>query len=1076
MTPNVELTQAPGRENRVIEAGAGTGKTTAIVCHVLDLLLRDPDADPERIVLTTFTEKAAAEISDRIREALTDIDATIDVDPRWPSNRESPAYRVRPEDVATARVACARHLQQIDRLRSQTIHSFCQSLLRLYPIEAGLPAQFRILEGHEKLRMQDEIWSDWLEEEISEHADPSWLEQWKILYRQYARLDAIRDVIFPLAARADLLRDESLTLGDADGVIRELRERIATVRELRPGVVPNVPQASLDVAEWLRANEAPISDWIDEWIAWAPPLERILGTIAFNKGARAYPGREELQLLRGKDKKPSPFALLRSHRVALALREVALRFAEFLERAKEALGAVDFDDLLTLAAELLDDPRVLAEIRARYDHIFVDEFQDTDRVQAKIVELLARDDDGKLIPGRITVVGDPKQSIYAFRSADPETYRSTVDGLKADGARSELLTDQYRSAPRLVGAINAMFGALLEEREHDPNVVHPSYHPLDAKKKEGDGEDAPVVSLLLAHNSGGDAIADEAAAVAEWIEGELEDGAGSLSSFAILLRKNRPIKTFADALAARGIACVTPSSGSLLEQPAIVDLLATLRSVAHPFDAAAGISVARSSFFALTDDEIVAHHTACDRGCNCVWSSFEVRLAAWAELARRAPVLDIVEAVLGDSGVESVTDLLHDARARRSQFERLREIAASYDRNAAGSLAQFVDDLCVRREEEAEQEPNLADHDADAVRIMTVHGAKGLEFDTVILPDLASQGSGGSRPAFATAVPERLVMTGGARSVSCDEVRPGHDGKTLGTVQSDRQEGEGDRLFYVAVTRAALRVVFVTHPSDNSQKEQAFLKRLRKCLGIAKADFLGHWLEEPGEVVETLSIEGRPIDVAFDRRPVPVEADAPSRIASNEARAIVDRNPDPRAATEALRDALIAGVNTPVALTPDVVDQRLAAARYRERGTMIHRVLERWDGEASSLSVLVESLRIEAALDVAEASIVRDRLTALRESKSWRRIDGMETLGREVVIHATKGEGATEELRIDRLLRDASSLVVLDYKSGQPDHERRDKDRAQVRRYCELVSAIAGEPCRGLLWYVGADANEIVEA
>ena len=1073
MSPRGLTAMPPLRANRVIEAGAGTGKTTAIVCHVLDLLLRDPEADPERIVLTTFTEKAAAEISDRIREALTDIDATIDDDPRWPANRESPAYRVRPEDVDTARGACARHVQQIDRLRAQTIHSFCQSLLRLFPIEAGLPAQFRILEGYEKLRVQDEIWTDWLEEEISADADPSWIEQWKILYRQHAKLDAIRDAIFRLAARADLLRDEELRLGDPGEVIREVRELITAAQELRPESASGAPWGSLDAAAWLRDHEAPPSDWIDEWIDWSPPLERILNTISFKK--KSYPGRDELYALRGHDDNPSPFALLRGHRVAVALREVALRFAAFLERAKEAIGAVDFDDLLTLAAELLDDPRVLSEIRARYDHIFVDEFQDTDRVQAKIVDLLARDDAGELVPGRVTVVGDPKQSIYAFRSADPETYRATVESFIDGGAKPELLTGQYRSAPRLVAAINAMFGALLTEKERDPNVVHPAYHPLEAKKRD-DGADAPTVRVLLAHDSEGDAIVDEASAAAEWIGRELEARPGALSRFAILLRKNKPIGVFADALGARGIACITPSSGSLLEQPAIVDLLATLRAVAHPFDLAARISAARSSLFALTDDEIVAHHVSCHRRCDCVWSALEARLTAWSEHARHASVGAIVAMVLAESDVESTASLLRDAHTRRSHFDRIREIAASYDRTNGGSLAQFVDDLAVRRDEEAEAEPNLAELDSDAVRIMTVHGAKGLEFDTVILPDLASQGSGGSRPAFATTAPKRLVMTGGARSVSSSEDRPGHEGKTLASVQTDRLEGETDRLFYVAVTRAAARVVFVTHPSGNSQKEQAFLKRLRACLGIAKAEFLGHWPEATGEVVETIAIGGSPIDVAFERCPAPADADAPSRIASDEARAIVGSNPDPHSATESLRDAFRDGITVPSRLTPEVVDQRLAAARYRERGTMLHRALERWDGEASSLGPLIDALRVEAGIDAGDAASVRDRVAALRASQHWRRIAAMKTLGREVVLHAARAAGATDELRIDRLLRDEDGLVVLDYKSGQPDEVRLERDKEQVRRYCAAIESVAGARCRGLVWYIGSEVDKLVDA
>lgn len=1063
------------RVSRVIEAGAGTGKTTAIVCHVLDLLLYDPDADPERIVLTTFTEKAAAEIADRIREALTDIDATIDGDPRWPADRESPAYRVKPENVEMARAACARHLAQIDRLRSQTIHSFCQSLLRLYPIEAGLPAQFRVIEGYERNRVHDEIWSEWLDAELSDTTDASSLTEWKLLYRQFAKLEAIRDAIFGLVPRAELLRDETLSLGKVSVVTARLRELVAEACELRPGEVDKVPEAALDAASWLREHALPASDELDEWVEWSASFERLVGSIRFDSGARKYPGRAALQELRGNDKKPSPLALLRSHRVAVALRGVALRFAAHLEGAKEELGAVDFDDLLTLAASLLDDPRILAEIRARYDHLFVDEFQDTDRVQAKIVDLLARDEAEQLVPGRVTVVGDPKQSIYAFRSADPETYRAKVERFVDDGALSERLAGQYRSTPRLVEAVNAMFSVLLAAKPRDPNVVHPAYHALTAMKKD-DGGTAPAVRILLAHDSESGAIGDEAAAVAEWIAREQVARPGELKRFAILLRKNRPIGAFADALAARGIASVTPSAGSLLEQPVVVDLMAVLRSVAHPFDLAARVSAARSSLFALTDDEIVTHLVACERHCACIWEGFGARIAAWGELARHAPVSEVVELVLSATGVESTASLLRDARTRQSHLDRVREIAASYDRMTGGSLAQFVDDLAVRRAEEAESEPNLADHDADAVRIMTVHGAKGLEFDTVILPDLASSGGGGTRALFATAEPRRLVMARGVRSMSCEEPRPGHDGETLADVLKAREEGEDDRLFYVAVTRAASRVVFVTHPTKRSQFETEFLKRLRACLGIAKGEFLDHWPESAGETVEELPIGTATIPVAFERCPEPADANTPSRVANGAARAIAETNQDPREIAQALRDSLHESGATPASANAATIDKRLAAARYRDRGTVLHRVLERWDGDESTLAPLVEALRIESALSGSDAAVVRERVAALRHSDTWRQLAEMETLGREVVIYATKGEGATEELRIDRLLRDASGLVVLDYKSGQPDEERRGKDSEQVRRYCEIVSAIAGEPCRGLLWYVGAESDKLVEA
>ncbi len=205
-----------GRQNLVIEAGAGTGKTTAIVREVLTLLLEQPDISPERIVLMTFTEKAAGEIADRIREALTDLESTFDSGrARWPSTAEPPILEIPADRCDAARTACARHLAQIDRLRSQTIHSFCQTLLRLYPIEAGLSPRFRVVEGFERARLLHEIYGDWLESEIGPKTPEDRIAAWRALYRHYGGLDRLEETILALIPRADLLSDARLSIASA---------------------------------------------------------------------------------------------------------------------------------------------------------------------------------------------------------------------------------------------------------------------------------------------------------------------------------------------------------------------------------------------------------------------------------------------------------------------------------------------------------------------------------------------------------------------------------------------------------------------------------------------------------------------------------------------------------------------------------------------------------------------------------------------------------------------------------------------------------------------------------------------
>src|SRR5262249_13185182 len=147
---------------------------------------------------------------------------------------------------------------------------------------------------------------------------------------------------------------------------------------------------------------------------------------------------------------------------------------------------VDFDDLLLRTAALLDNEAVLARVRQQFDTVFVDEFQDTDRVQARILERLGH--------GTTVVVGDPKQSIYGFRRADPETYGAFTQKLVADGAEHRVLRDQYRSHPALLNAFNSMFALLFAKAAPDANVFRPPYHALVAAK-EGEPRDAHITFL-----------------------------------------------------------------------------------------------------------------------------------------------------------------------------------------------------------------------------------------------------------------------------------------------------------------------------------------------------------------------------------------------------------------------------------------------------------------------------------------------------------------------------------------------------------------------------------------------------
>ncbi len=1011
------------RRNLVIEAGAGTGKTTAIVAEVLKLMLERAELEPERIVLMTFTEKAAGEIADRIRLALEELanGAT-----EWPIGSPHPLVHVKPEQ----RAAIEHHLSNIDALRSQTIHSFCQSLLRSFPIEAGLDPQFKIIEGFERSLLYGQVYDAWLDDETRVHPVAESVREWEILFTHLGYLFQIRDVVLGLINRRDLLNEFEYDFGDfEDDVLPRLTDAVIWIR----GDTATCKDApATRVANYLRETRF-TGGTLDEWIAYLQPIASSIRDIDFR-----YCGalKEPMTFLRSGDKGDSIVDRLASHRAAMALLSLTRRFLNFLDEEKRKLGVVDFDDLLLRTLALLDDHAVLARARSQFDFIFVDEFQDTDRTQARIIDRLARGDDGRYVAGKTIVVGDPKQSIYGFRRADPETYHRMTEELAAGGAERRVIADQYRSDPPLLDAINAMFGKLFPEELHDPNVFRPAYHPLRAARAESRREmDARVTLLHATHDEKSDRFFAEAEAIAEWILANRDGGAKDLQRFAILFRRLTVLDDYLDTLQRYGIEYVLPPTRSFLDRRAPVDLTAVLRAIAYPFDKGAQISAARTPYFALTDVEIVHGGAA--------WDAFASSLAQFRDAAQHLTLSQLIDLLLSTTNIEAVYAAATGGERHLAHLEHVRAIAFEYDQRQGGSVQQFVDEIARRRGEPEEMEPSLLDETQNAVRILTVHAAKGLEFETVILPDLGFSTSGSeSAQLFTVEAPKSLVLSGRAQSISGNFRYAG--GEPLRKLAKQRDDAETLRLFYVAVTRAKTDVVFVVNPEE---KKSGFQKALLSVVGTL--DF-----PDAGREVRATDIG----PVAFEK----IEARGRGERTQHR---LLDRD----------LEARLAGELVPfVAVAPSIEFERptrQANARQRAAGILLHRVLELWDG-ASDVEPLLRGLAAEAAADAEAVSRVRRRIATIAKSPTLQRILRAETLGREMPIRFLE-DGTLVERRIDRLIRENGRDTVVDYKSGKPDPLRMQKDQAQVRKYAEVISGMTGRECGTLLWYVDLDHDSV---
>jgi ATP-dependent helicase/nuclease subunit A len=1065
----------PSRRNLVIEAGAGTGKTTAIVAEVLKLMVEREDLAPERIVLMTFTEKAAGEIADRIREALQQLSTTDNRQQiSWPSGSPTPLVTVTAGDKTKR--ALASQLANIDSLRSQTIHSFCQSLLRSFPIEAGLDPQFKIIEGFERSLLHGQLYDAWVDAETRVDPSPEIVREWELLFAHLGYLFQIRDMVLTLLERRDLLAETEYDFGDfGRDVLPKLEEAILWIRR---DSATCKDTAAARVAAYVRAT--PFNGGsLDTWIDYLQPVAASLRLIDFR-----YCGalKEPMVVLRSGDKGESIYDRLVSHRAALALLALTRRFLAYLDAEKRKLGVVDFDDLLLRTLAVLDDQTVLARARGQFDFIFVDEFQDTDRTQARIIDKLARDANNAYIAGKTIVVGDPKQSIYGFRRADPETYYRMTEDLGRGGAEQRILNEQYRSDPPLVDSINAMFARLFPEQLHDPNVFRPAYHALQARTKTRREMDARITVIDAQHDDKSDRFFAEAEAIAEWIGANRSDTPLDLQRFAILFRRLTKIDDYLDTLDRYGIPYVLPPTRLFLDRRAPVDLLGVLRAIAYPFDRGALISAARSPYFALTDVEIAESSQlsalssqeapalpgavspeSCELRAES-YSAFVASIAKFAEASRHLTVSELIDLVIATCAIERVYDAAADGVRHMRHLEHVRAIAFEYDSRLGGSVRQFVDEIARRRSEPEEVEPSLADESQNAVRILSVHAAKGLEFDTVILPDLSfPTTSSEAMQLFTVEEPRSIVLSGRAESISANFRFAGDE--KLKKVSTRREEAEMRRLFYVAVTRAKTDVVFVCNLHDET-RNAGFLKSLNDVLGTDKASLAAMLPEAGREVRDTLigpvAFEKVEIHAAATRtRPRLHDAALEAELAS--ADIVPVEIPSPASVTETLGIAEVAA--------------RRAGTRNRAAGILLHRVLELWDGR-SDTEPLLRQLALEAAADADALARVRKRLATIGRSSMLQRIARAETIGREFILHFVE-DGTLVERRIDRLLRETidgvSRDLVLDYKSGTADPQRVHRDREQVERYCQAVSAMTGRACAGALWYVDLENESVVE-
>ena len=816
----------------VVEAAAGTGKTTALVNRVVRLI-ETGAATIDQIVAVTFSEKAAGELKLRLREQLERrlIDA---------------------EHTSAEAAALARAVQQFEEAHVSTIHGFCADLLRERPVEACIDPSFEVLTDGTASRLFDETFADWVQEQL-EAPDPGvkralrrirprfssddeedgpidrirnagWeLLQWRDHPKPWTRPEAFdreRDMealLDALKTFAEISRDP---IDRRDVLYREtwrLRHAHEEIDQLRSRGLPDFGGWEARLCE-LAAHERDLRKGRSTRGQYSRNIPRETVCLA----------RDLLidTLVRFRDEADADLAALLHGELQSCI--------ERYEQRKARAGALDFLDLLIRARDLVRDVAdVRHEFQRRFRFVLVDEFQDTDPLQADLLWMLAAEEpasftgnplDLPIRTGALFVVGDPKQSIYRFRRADVGVYHRVSERLLAGGAKRVVLQTSFRGVPHVQRAVNAAFKGLMT---HDHDSLQADYVPLLPFRPQPDTQPCvvalpvprpygkmDVTATAIAHS-----LPDAVGEFVRWLvqdsDWTIPDGKGgerriTAGDVCLLFRRFVDYRTdvtraYVQALESRGVTHLLVGGKAFHEREEVDALRTALAAIERPDDALSVFATLRGPFFAIAEEDMLAWH-ALGHG----FRPFDVPDAPPAHLEHVAGALRVLRDLTRQRNhrpvAETIGQLIESTRAHAgfilwrggeqvlANVLQIQELARQYEAEGGLSFRGFVDELQQAAGRSQTPEAPILEEGTEGVRLMTVHKAKGLEFPVVILADIGCK-------LHRAEAQRHLDTEHGLAAVTLSGWTP-LDLSEHNALEIERDRAEAVRLAYVAATRA----------------------------------------------------------------------------------------------------------------------------------------------------------------------------------------------------------------------------------------------------------------------------------
>lgn len=1034
----------------LVEAAAGTGKTTKMVDRLLGLLSRGC-CEVENIAAVTFTRKAAAELRGRFVAELE----------RRASSCDDPALRQR----------LARSLENLDRAFIGTIHSFCARLLRERPVEAGVRVGFEEADEETDAELRAEAWQLYLSGLYAEGNDS--LDRLDELGLEPAALEGVYQTLCRFGDLDDSCWHAPETpLPESPRLIEALRRYSAHMASLElpddPGNDKLIPAYRL-VPRLVRLLDLERHAGLAEALEVFKPLKLV---------QKAWPGLKEQAVREGErwDAFREEFAApwlrrWQAHRYPAAL-HFALAGRKVYRELLAGRGFLSYQDLLCRAAALLrSNARVRRYFRARFSHVLVDEFQDTDPLQAEVLLLLTAADPEETcwrrcvpVPGSLFVVGDPKQSIYRFRRADIVTYNQVRERIEAAGGLVVSLSANFRTDPDLIEWINGAFHKAFEERT---GPCSPDWMPLQPGRFPETSGDLSGVRALRFEKDVRQVTRVETVQVARFIRQALDSGltlprtarqlergvplkAGP-GDFLIITRSCGRLREFAAALEAHGLPCAVTGGGALDQVEELKLLHLALSALLRPDDPVRLVALLRSAAFGVSDRELYAFVRAGGKfnyrealpqklsleltevfagvfGCLRECTEWLGRLTPPAAFHRIAVRLGLFASAAARPG----GDIHAGSLARALELVR----SASSGQSGLTALAARLGELASGARQEESQ--SAVGGGGPAVRLMNLHQAKGLEAPVVFLADPFGENQSapgvyvdreGDSPSGYLTVSESRGQFG-SRLLACHE-----SWEIFAAREKEHLDAERLRLLYVAATRAGSMLVITQRASRNSLNPwQFFADSLEGC-EVLPLYGPSVRVESPPEMLRLDPEEGgREIDAAWERA--------------------------------AQHSYSIITAREKAGMAPEVKTGR-ADGDGREFGSLVHILLQAHlvNPEADLRALALSALR-EQEMDPSRLEGALETVHAVAGSDLWRRARAARVHLAEVPFETLDTDSTPEHPRIirgqiDLVFREPGGWVIVDYKTDKPGpegYETLERQYApQVCQYAELWKRMTGE-------------------